>query len=65
MPSLLDSSNMVSLMWQSYFNRYFRTQLRPVEGPVAEAHNVFSLKSTNCGGIQLVMYPELDVEFLG
>ena len=30
-PSLLDSSSMVSLMWQDHFNRYFRLQLGPAE----------------------------------
>ena len=44
MPSLLNSGSMVSLMWQTYFNRYFRTQLGPAEGAVAEAHNLFDWK---------------------
>ena len=62
MPSLLDSSSMVSLMWQTYFNRYFRPQLGPVEGAIAEAHNMFNLKSANVGGIPLSWCVEPDVE---
>ena len=65
MPSLLDSSSVVSLMQQTYFNRYCRPQLGPAEGAVAEAHNLFDLKSANGGGIPLSRYVELDVEFLG
>ena len=65
MPSLLDSSSMVSLMQQTYFNRYFRPWLGPAEGAVAEAHNLFDFKSANGGGIHLSRYVELDVEFLG
>ena len=65
MPSLLDSSSMVSLMQQTYFNRYFRLQLGPAEGAVAEAHNLFDLKSANGRGIPLSRYVELDIEFLG
>ena len=65
MPSLLDSSSMVSLMPQTYFNRYFRPQLGSAEGAVAEAHNLFDLKSANGGGIPLSRYVGLDDEFLG
>ena len=39
--SLLDIESMVSLMWQTYFNIYFRLQLRPAEGAVAKALNLF------------------------
>ena len=53
MPSLLNSGSMVSLMWQTYFNRYFRPQLGPAEGAVAEAHNLFDIKSVNGEGIPL------------
>ena len=65
MPSQLDSGSMVSLMQQTYFNRYFRLLLGPAEGAVAQAHNLFDLKSANGGGISLSRYIELDVEFLG
>ena len=65
MPSLLDSGSMVSLMQQTYSNRYFRPQLGPAEGAVADAHNLFDLKSTNGGDIPLLKYVELDVNFLG
>ena len=63
MPSLLDSRSMVSLMQQTYFNRYFWLWLGPAEGVVAEAHNLFDLKSANGGGIPLSRYVELDLEF--
>ena len=65
MPLLLDSSSMVSLMWETYFNRYFRPELGPVEGVIEEARNLFDLKSANGGGIPLSRYVELDIEFLG
>ena len=42
-PSLLDSGSMVSLMWQDHFNRYFRLQLGPAEGSVADTHHLFDL----------------------
>ena len=64
-PSLLDSGSMVSLMWQTYFNRYFRPWLGPTEGAEAEEHNLFDLKSANGGGMLLFRYVELYVEFLG
>ena len=64
-PSLLDSSSMVSLMWQDHFNRYFRPQLGPAEGSVADAHHLFDLTSASGGAIPLSRYVELDVEFLG
>ena len=35
-PSLLDFGSMVSMMWQDYFDQYFKCQLRPVEGSKAE-----------------------------
>ena len=62
-PSLLDSSSIVSLMWQAHFNRYFRSQLGPAEGSVADTHHMFDLTSANGGAIQLSRYVELDVEF--
>ena len=64
-PSLLDSGSMVSLMWQDHFNRYFRPQLGPAEGSVADAYHMFDLTSGSGGAIPLSRYMELDVEFLG
>ena len=61
--SLLDSSSLVSLMWQHYFNRYFRPQLGPAEGSVADAHHMFDLTSVSRGAIQLFIYVELDAVF--
>ena len=64
-PSLMDSSSMVSLMRQDYFNRYFRPQLGPSEGSVADTHHMFDLTSASGRAIPLSGYVELDVEFLG
>ena len=64
-PSLLDSSSMVSLMWQDHFNRYFRPQLGPAEVSVADGHHLFNLTSVSGGAIPLSRYVELDIEFLG
>ena len=64
-PSLLDSSSMVTLMWQDHFNRYFRLQLGPAEGSVSDAHHMFNVRSTSGGAIPLSRYVKLDVEFLG
>ena len=63
MASLLDSSNMVSLMWQGHFNIYFRPQLGPPEGSVADANHMFNLTSASAEAIPLSRYVELDVEF--
>ena len=63
-PSLLDSGSMVSLMQQDHFNRYFRLQLGPTEGSVADTHHLFNLTSASGGAIPLSRYVELDVEFL-
>ena len=62
LPSLVDSSSMVSLMWQDHFNRYCRPQLGPAEGSVADAYQTFDLTSA---AIPLSRYVEFDVEFLG
>ena len=65
MPLLLDSGSMVSLIQQDHFNQYFRPQLGPAEGSVADAHHLFNLTSASGGAIPLSRYVELDVEFLG
>ena len=41
MPLLLDSSHMVSLILQNYFNSNLRLYQGPVEGSETEAQNVF------------------------
>ena len=64
-PSLLDSGSMVTLMQQDHFNRYFRLQLGPAEGLVADAYHLFNLTSASGVAIPLSKYVELDVEFLG
>ena len=48
-PSLLKSGSMVSLMWQGYFNTYFRPQLGPAEGSIADAYHMFDLTSASGG----------------
>ena len=63
--SLLDSGSMVSVMWHDHFNRYFRLQLGPVEGSVADIHHLFDLTSASGVAMPLSRYVELDVEFLG
>ena len=65
MPSLLDSGSLVSLMQQDHFNRYFRPQLGPAEGSVADAYHFFDLPSAGGEAIPLSRYVELDVEFVG
>ena len=60
---LLDSGRMVSLMWQDYFKRYFRPQLGPAEGSVADAHHISDLTSASGGGIPQSRYVELDMYF--
>ena len=62
---LLDSGSIVSLMWQEHSNRYFRLQLGPAEGSVADTHHMFNLTSASDRAIPLSRYVELDVEFLG
>ena len=64
-PSLLDSSSMISLMWQDHINRYFRLQLGPAEGSVTDAHHMFGLTSVSGEAISLPRFVELDVELLG
>ena len=63
-PSLLDSGSIVSLIWQDHFNIYFRLELGPMEGSVADTHHMFDLTSASDGAIPLSRYVELDVEFL-
>ena len=53
MPSLLDSGNKVSLMWQSYFNHYFWLGPVPVEESDTKAH-LFDLKSASYGGFTTI-----------
>ena len=62
-PSLPNFGSMVSLMWQDYFNRYFRPQLGPAEGSLANAHYMFGLMNASGEGIPLSRYVELDMEF--
>ena len=63
-PSLLDSGSMVSLMWQDHFYRYFRPQLGPAEGSVADVYHVFNLTSMS-GGHTIVQVCRIGCGFLG
>ena len=40
MPSVMDSVSMANLMWQTYFNRYFRLQLGRAERAL-ERHIIY------------------------
>ena len=64
-PSLLASGSMVSLMWQDHFNRYFKPQMGPAAGSVADAHHMFYLTSTSGRAIPLSRYEGMDVESFG
>ena len=54
-PLLLDSDSMVSLMWQDHLNRYFRPQLGPAEGSVADAHHLSNLTSASGRTIPIIL----------
>ena len=62
MPSLLDSGSMVSLMWQTYFNRYL-SHSWDCRRSCDRGKILFDLNSANSGGIPLSRYVELDIEF--
>ena len=64
-PSLLDSGSMVNLLQQDNFNSYFRPQLGPAEGSVADDYHMFDLTSASGGAIPLSRYVKVDVEFSG
>ena len=64
-PLLLGPSSMVILMWQEYFNRYFRPQLGPAGGSITDTHHIMNVTSASVGDIPLSRYVELDVEVLG
>ena len=53
-PTLLDSGSMVSLIWQDHFIQYFRLQLGPAEGSVADAHHLFDITSHQWWGHTII-----------
>ena len=64
-PSLLDSSSKVTLLWQLYFNKYILPKIKPATSEKTDAHPSFKLTVTNDGQMPIRMYTELDFTFLG
>ena len=52
-PSLLDSGNKVTLLWQSYFNKHILPKIKPAIGEKADAHTLFKLTVANDRQMQL------------
>ena len=64
-PSLLDSSSEVTLLWQSYFDQHILPKIKPATGEKADAHSLFKLTVANDGQMPIKMYTKLDLTFLG
>ena len=64
-PSLLDSSSKVTLLWQSYFDQHILPKINRATGEKANAHSLFRLTVPNDGQMPIKMYTELDLTFLG
>ena len=64
-PSLLDSGSEVTLLWQSYFNKYILPKIKPAMGEKADTHSLFRLTDTNDGQMPIRMYTELNLTFWG
>ena len=64
-PSLLDSSSEVMLLWQSYFDQHILPKIKPATGEKANTHCLFKLTVANDGQIPIKMYTEFDLTFLG
>ena len=64
-PSLLDSSSEVTLLWQSYFDRHILPKIKPATGEKANAHCLFKLTVANDGQMPIKMCTKLDLTFLG
>ena len=62
-PSLLDSSSEVTLLWQLYSNKYILPKIKLVMGEKADAHTLFRLTVVNDGQIPIRMYTKLDFTF--
>ena len=64
-PSLLDSSSEVTLLWQLYFNQHILPKIKLATGEKADAHRLFKLTVANDGQMPIKMYTELDLMLLG
>ena len=64
-PSLLDSSCQVTLLWHSYFDKHILPRIKLVMGEKPDAHSLFRLTFANNGQLPNKMYVELDFTFLG
>ena len=64
-PSLLDSSSEVTLLWQSYFEEHILPKIKLATGEKADAHCLFKLTVANDGQMPIKMYTKLDLTFLG
>ena len=64
-PSLLDSSSEVTLLWQSYFDQHILPKIKLATGKKADAHCLFKLTVANDGQMPIKMYTKLDLTFLG
>ena len=51
MPSLSDSSSLISLVYQDCFGRNIRLKLWPAKGQEGNTNHLFGFKSANEGGI--------------
>ena len=64
-PSLLDSSSEVTLLWQSYFNKHILPKIKPAMSEKADTHTLFRLRVANDGQMPIRIYTEMDFTFLG
>ena len=64
-PSLLDSNSKVTLLQQSYFNKYILPKIKLLTGEKANTHTLFKLTVTNDRQMPMKMYTKLDFTFLG
>ena len=64
-PSLLDSSSEVTLLWQSYFDKHILPKIKLATGEKADAHNLFKIKVADDGQMPIKKYTELDLTFWG
>ena len=64
-PSLLDSSSEVTLLWQSYFDQHILPKIRLATREKADTHCLFKLTVANDGQMPIKMYTKLDLTFWG
>ena len=64
-PSLLDSSSEVTLLWQAYFDQHILPKIKLATGEKANTHSLFKLTVANDGQMPIKMYTKLDLTFLG